>query len=105
VSAGHTGWQAFPYRADRSWLFTARRRGAGAPIRYPAGSQGEDGSMADPHDALIAALEAAGLPVQSLSQQERAMLATLTDEEVTLLIALRTRKAEEVPVCTDESDG
>ena len=51
--------------------------------------------MADPHDALIAALEAAGLPVQSLSQEERAMLTALTDEEVTRLIALRTRKADE----------
>ncbi|MFL6161579.1 MAG: aroma-sacti cluster domain-containing protein [Jatrophihabitantaceae bacterium] len=47
--------------------------------------------MTDPQQALVAAFEAAGLSIQSITAAERAMFATLSDEEVTRLIELRRR--------------
>lgn len=49
--------------------------------------------MTEPDDALRAALEAAGLSVQAIPEEQRAMFASLTDEEVTRLITLRTGNA------------
>lgn len=48
--------------------------------------------MTDPRNALLAALEAAGLPLQSLPEEQRAMFTSLTDEEVTRLIELCARQ-------------
>jgi hypothetical protein len=39
----------------------------------------------------LAALEAAGFPIASITQEQRAVFSTLTEEEVRLLIDLRTR--------------
>jgi hypothetical protein len=39
----------------------------------------------------LAALEAAGFPIGTITQEQRAVFSTLTDEEVRLLIDLRTR--------------
>ena len=52
--------------------------------------------MTEPDDALRAALEAAGLSLQAIPEEQRAMFASLTDEEVTRLIKLRTARAEEI---------
>ena len=59
--------------------------------------------MTEPQDALLAALEAAGLPIQSITPEERAMFATLSDEEVPRLIELRKRAATASP--TDPTAG
>jgi hypothetical protein len=40
-------------------------------------------------EALRAALEAAGLSLQAMPEEQRAMFASLTEEEVTRLIGLR----------------
>jgi hypothetical protein len=47
--------------------------------------------MTDPQQALLAALEAAGLPVKSITAEQLAMFAGLSDEEVTRLLELRAR--------------
>lgn len=53
--------------------------------------------MTDPRNALLAALEAAGLPLQSLPEEQRAMFTSLTDEEVTRLIELCARQETAEP--------
>ncbi|HEU5268562.1 MAG TPA: aroma-sacti cluster domain-containing protein [Jatrophihabitans sp.] len=52
--------------------------------------------MTEPDDALRAALEAAGLSLQAIPEDQRAMFTSLTDEEVTRLIKLRAGKAEKI---------
>lgn len=47
--------------------------------------------MTSSQNEQLAALEAAGFPIDSISQEQRAVFSTLTDEEVRLLIDLRTR--------------
>jgi hypothetical protein len=39
----------------------------------------------------LAALEAAGFPIGSITEEQRAVFGTLSDEEVALLIGIRTR--------------
>jgi hypothetical protein len=54
--------------------------------------------MADPQTALVAALEAAGLSLESIAEEQRAMFTPLTDEEVNQLIRLHERhKARVAP--------
>jgi len=49
--------------------------------------------VTDSEDALRAALEAAGLSLQAFPEEQRAMFTSLTEEEVTRLIGLRTGRA------------
>jgi hypothetical protein len=46
--------------------------------------------VTDSTDALRAALEAAGLSLSAIPEEQRAMFTSLTEEEVTRLITLRT---------------
>ncbi len=48
--------------------------------------------MIDPEAALRDALAAAGLSLQAIPEEQRAMLSGLTEEEVTRLIMLRTSR-------------
>ena len=50
--------------------------------------------MTEAEEALRAALEAAGLSVQAIPEEQRAMFTPLTDEEVSRLIRLCAGKAE-----------
>ena len=54
--------------------------------------------MTDSEDVLRAALEAAGLSLQAIPEEQRAMFTSLTEEEVTRLIRLRTGQPVGEPV-------
>jgi hypothetical protein len=68
--------------------------------------------MTDPQRALLDALEAAGLSIQS--PEEREMFTTLSDEQVTQMIELRARtdatdspaaEADPTPASADPPSG
>jgi hypothetical protein len=60
-------------------------------LGHPAfGQRGASGAVTDSEDVLRAALEAAGLSLQAIPEEQRAMFTSLTEEEVTRLIRLRT---------------
>jgi hypothetical protein len=50
------------------------------------------------------ALEAAGFPIGSITQEQRAVFSTLTEEEVRLLIDLRARLDEVEPEVLAHTD-
>ena len=47
--------------------------------------------MSTPQSDPLAALDAAGFPLQAITEEQRAVFATLSPEEVALLIDLRAR--------------
>jgi len=47
--------------------------------------------MTSSRNEQLAALAAAGFPIDSLTEEQRAVYSTLTEEEVRLLIDLRSR--------------
>jgi len=56
----------------------------------------------------LAALEAAGFPIHAITEEQRAVFATLSEEEVALLVDLRARLdavEPEVQAHTDVAGG
>jgi hypothetical protein len=53
--------------------------------------------MSTPHSEQLAALTAAGFPLDAITEEQRAVFATLSAEEVALLIDLRARLDELEP--------
>jgi hypothetical protein len=47
--------------------------------------------MTEPQKDQLAALEAAGFPIGSISEEQRAVYSSLSEQEVALLIDLRSR--------------
>ncbi|MEO6701392.1 MAG: aroma-sacti cluster domain-containing protein [Jatrophihabitantaceae bacterium] len=48
-------------------------------------------------DPSLAALDAAGFPLEAISDEQREVFRTLSDDEVTLLIDIRSRLDEVAP--------
>ena len=64
--------------------------------------------MSEPHNEQLAALEAAGFAISSISEDQRAVYSSLSAQEVALLIDLRYRLDEvepEVQAHTDIAGG
>ncbi len=60
--------------------------------------------MTSPQNDQLAALAAAGFPIESVTAEQRAVFSTLSDDEVTLLIELRTRLDEVEPEVLAHTD-